>query len=266
MSAGGDDLVINREIDRCQKNVGEISLSEEEHTEPTKFPNRPTGGKALGKLLYRYSAEGFVLVLAISKGGVPIAYEIAESLAKPFDVLIARKIDVSWHDAWQQPQSIGAVAREEARVLNTAIIDELRLSHHDVDQAIKLARAEQAGQEAMYRGTCRFPDVRGYTVILADDGIETGTKMQVAIEVLRKHQPARIVAVAPVGSESACRKLGQIADDVVCPLRHATAVPVRSQYDEPLKMTDEEVHALIEGSRHDQSLAHVPSCATNVKA
>lgn len=236
------------------KRTSEFSLSEDEHMALTKFHNRSIAGRVLAKLLDRYSAEETVLVLAISKGGVPIAYEIAESLVKPFDVLITQKIYVSWHDAWQQQQSIGAVSRDEACVLNTEIINELRLSHHDVEQATKLARSDQAGQEVAYRGTCMFPDVRGYTVILVDDGIETETKMQAAIETLRKHNPARIVAAAPSGSSSACRKLSQAADDVVCPLRHSAAVPVCALYEEPLKMTDEEVHALIEVSRHNRPL------------
>jgi predicted phosphoribosyltransferase len=219
---------------------------------PTKFHDRPEAGRRLAGMLTAYSGQDDVLVIAIAKGGVPVAVEVAKVLSRPLDTLVVEEIGACLHEAWQQPQSIGAVTHGGIHVLNTDAIDALHLRHEDVEQAVGQAQREQAAKEAEYHEACPFPDIRGHTVILVDDGIGTGASMHAAIKALREHKAARVIAAAPLGSESACRRLSQLADEVICPFQQGDGTSIQSGYEAFPKVRDQDVRALIQASRRNR--------------
>jgi predicted phosphoribosyltransferase len=218
-----------------------------EETE-TRFRSRKEAGRQLAGLLSTYAHRDDVLVLAIPRGGTPVAVEVATELDVPMDVLVVQKLSV-WHHAWQPPQCAGAVSSGGVRALNAGVIETLRLPSEDVEQAIASAETECSRKEHAYRCGRPFPDVRGLTVILVDDSIETGVTMRAAIEVVRRHDPARVVAAAPVGVASACEELGRLADEVVCPVQRPDFTAVHSRYAGYPEIADEELNALVETTR-----------------
>ncbi len=207
-----------------------------------RFLNRSDAGRRLAARLGDYAGRGDVLVLALPRGGVPVAFEIARELAVPLDVEMVRKLG-----APSQPEyAIGAIASGGVQFLNHDAIRVLGLSEWQVDGLIARESAELARREASFRGHRPPIDVHEKTVILVDDGVATGSTMRAAIQALRGQGAARIVAATPVAARSSIEALAQVADTVVCLLAPEEFFAVGEWYEDFSQTTDEEVRKLLE--------------------
>jgi predicted phosphoribosyltransferase len=202
-----------------------------------RFANREQAGRTLAAHLAAYRARPDVLVLALPRGGLPVGEAVAEALEAPLDVFLVRKLGVPGHEEL----AMGAIAHGGARVLNAEVVATLGLSQEDVERAARREAREIERREREYRGTRPFPDVRGRTVILVDDGLATGATMRVAVVALRQLGPARIVVAAPVGAPESCREVATIADETVCTITPEPFHAVGQFYDDFRQTTDLEV-------------------------
>jgi predicted phosphoribosyltransferase len=206
------------------------------------FADRAEAGRMLGEALSVYAGRTDVLVLALPRGGVPVAYEIARMLAVPLDVWLVRKLGAPG----QEELAMGAMAGTDTLVLNQEIIKLLNIDKASIDAAITRERAELERRNKLYRKGMPAPDIQGKTIILVDDGLATGATMRAAIVSLRDAGAARIIVAVPVGTTSACRKIRQEADDFVCLYTPEPFFGVGQWYDNFMQTADEEVLALLE--------------------
>jgi predicted phosphoribosyltransferase len=206
------------------------------------FADRAEAGRMLGEALSVYAGRTDVLVLALPRGGVPVAYEIARMLAVPLDVWLVRKLGAPG----QEELAMGAMAGTDTLVFNQEIIKLLNIDEASIDAAITRERAELERRNKLYRRGMPAPDIQGKTIILVDDGLATGATMRAAIVSLRDAGAARIIVAVPVGTTSACRKIRQEADDFVCLYTPEPFFGVGQWYDNFMQTADEEVLALLE--------------------
>jgi predicted phosphoribosyltransferase/erythromycin esterase-like protein len=209
--------------------------------EPGLFRDRREAGRLLAEKLTAYANRRDMLVLALPRGGVPVAYEVAHALGAPLDVFIVRKLGVPGYEEL----AMGAVATGGVRVLNPQIIDRLGIPTHLIDAVAAREEKELARRELLYRGGRPPPDVRSRTVILVDDGLATGATMQAAIQALRQQQPARIVVAVPTASPETCEEMRAEVDDVVCAITPEPFHAVGLWYQDFSQTTDEEVRDLL---------------------
>jgi len=184
-------------------------------------------------------------VLALPRGGVPVAAEVANALSAPLDVFVVRKVGVPWHEEL----AMGAIASGGVRLLNEELIQAYAISDNEVDRAMQRELLELERRETLYRGGRPFPDLRNKTVILVDDGLATGSTMRVAVEALRKEGPARIVVAVPVAAPATCDAFRDVADEIVCALTPEPFYAVGLWYDDFDQTTDAEVHELLARAR-----------------
>lgn len=205
------------------------------------FVDRTEAGRMLGEALSDYAGRTDVLVLALPRGGVPVAYEIARELAAPLDVWLVRKLGVPG----QEELAMGAVAGADTLVLNQEIIKLLNIDEASIDAAVAAERTELERRNKLYRRGMPAPDVQGKTIILVDDGLATGATMRAAIVSLRDAGAARIVVAVPVGTILACKKIRQEADEFMCLYTPEPFFGVGQWYDNFMQIPDEEVLALL---------------------
>jgi predicted phosphoribosyltransferase len=205
------------------------------------FLDRSEAGRVLAGKLASYAGGPDVLVLALPRGGVPVAYEVARALDAPLDVFLVRKLGVPGHEEL----AMGAVASGGVRVLNHAVVSRLPWAAGEVDAVTRRELAELRRQEAQYRRQGAFPDIEDHTVILVDDGLATGSTMRAAVEALRQYRPRRIVVAVPVGAPDTCDQFRDWADDVVCATRPDDFLAVGAYYADFSQTTDEEVKRLL---------------------
>lgn len=206
------------------------------------FQDRTEAGKVLAAKLENFARRANTIVLALPRGGVPVAFEIARRLGVPLDVLIVRKLGVPG----QEELAFGAIASGGARVLNEEIIRALRLPENVVERIAEKERAELERRERLYRGTRPFPDLRGRTVIIADDGLATGATMKAAIRALKTKQPKEIIVAVPVASAGTCSELQYEADVwCVCAVTPEPFYGVGMWYGNFSQTTDAEVIELL---------------------
>src|SRR5712691_11624535 len=177
-----------------------------------RFRDRREAGRLLAAQLSAYANRPDVLVLALPRGGVPVAAEVAGALGAPLDVFVVRKLGVPGHEEF----ALGAIATGGVRVLNEDVVRALQIPDHVIDAVAAREQEELARRERVYRGDRPPLDVRGRTVILVDDGLDTAATMHAAIRALRQQQPARIVVAVPTASPEACAELKTEVDDVIC--------------------------------------------------
>ncbi|NJR39331.1 MAG: phosphoribosyltransferase [Leptolyngbyaceae cyanobacterium CSU_1_4] len=177
-----------------------------------RFHDRTEAGKLLAAQLGEYADRLDVWVLGLPRGGVPVAYEIAQALNLPLDVCLVRKLGVPG-----QPElAMGAIAAGNVRVLNPEILESIRISRLALQQVIDSEQQELERRDRTYRENRPEPDVQGKTVILVDDGIATGSTLRAAIATLRPKNPQEIVVAVPVAPLSTCEALKEIVDKIVC--------------------------------------------------
>jgi len=177
-----------------------------------RFHDRTEAGKLLAAQLGEYADRLDVWVLGLPRGGVPVAYEIAQALNLPLDICLVRKLGVPG-----QPElAMGAIAPDDVMVLNHEILNSLEISRGALLQVVEDERQELERRDRVYRENRPEPDVQGKTVILVDDGVATGSTLRAAIATLRQKNPQAIVVAVPVAPASACQSLEAIVDKIVC--------------------------------------------------
>jgi putative phosphoribosyl transferase len=185
------------------------------------------------------------VVLALPRGGVPVGYEVAKALGAPLDVFVVRKLGLPWHEEL----AMGAIASGGVRVLDPDLIRIARVSEDDIQRITASEQAELERRERRYRGARPFPDLRGKTVILVDDGLATGSTMRAAVAALRQEGPSRIIVAVPVASPETCDAFRDLADEVVCDITPEPFRAVGLWYDDFSQTTDDEVQELLERAR-----------------
>ena len=208
---------------------------------PRLFRDRTEAGRLLAARLEQYAGKPDVMVLALPRGGVPVAYEVARALPAPMDVFIVRKLGVPG----QEELAMGAVATGGVRVLNDQVVKGLGIPEYMIDAVVKWETEELKRRERLYRGDRPPPDVRGKTVILVDDGLATGSTMLAAARALRQQGPARIVVAVPVAAPDTCELLKADVDEVVCAATPEPFYAVGLWYRDFSQTTDEEVRELL---------------------
>jgi len=211
------------------------------------FRDRAHAGRLLADRLAFYAGDPSLLVLALPRGGVPVAFEIASSLGAPLDVFNVRKLGLP-----DQPElALGAIAPGGVRVLNEDVIQTLAVPPEVLDEITAGQTAKLEQLEQVYRGDRPPADVRDRTVILVDDGLATGSTMRAAVEAIRLQAPRRIVVAVPVGSANTCAELTGTADEVMCAQTPEPFCAVGLWYSDFTQTTDEEVRALLERAREN---------------
>jgi predicted phosphoribosyltransferase len=205
------------------------------------FRDRTEAGRILTRSLVRYADDPNVLVLALPRGGVPVAYEVAQALHAPLDVFLVRKLGVPG----QEEMAIGAIATGGVCVLNDDVVRTLGLSEEDVDAIVAKEEQELRRRERAHRGDRPPLSVRGRTIILIDDGLATGSTMRAAVEALRERQPARIVVAVPVGAPETCAEFEDVADEAICACTPQPFYAVGIWYRDFSQTSDEEVRELL---------------------
>jgi predicted phosphoribosyltransferase len=208
---------------------------------PRVFRDRTEAGRVLAERLAAYANRPDVVVLALPRGGVPVAYEVARALHAPLDVFIVRKLGLPGHEEL----AMGAVASGGLMVLNDQVVRALRIPNSVIESVAAWEQEELARRERLYRGDRPPPDVRGKTVILVDDGLATGSTMLAAVKALRQQQPARIVVAVPIASPDTCELLRTEVDDVVCAATPEPFYAVGLWYRDFSQTTDDEVRELL---------------------
>jgi predicted phosphoribosyltransferase len=206
------------------------------------YVDRRHAGRVLASALSKYSGRTDVIVLALPRGGVPVAYEVARQLAAPLDVFVVRKLGVPGHEEL----AMGALASGGLWVLNGDVVKSLDISEEEIHRAAQNENRELMRRERAYRGERPGLDVLHRTVILVDDGLATGATMRVAIKALRKRDPARVVAAVPVAAPETCSELSAEADEIVCAATPRPFFAVGPWYEDFSQTTDEEVRELLE--------------------
>lgn len=210
------------------------------------FKNRTHAGEVLAAALNEYAGHDNTLVLALPRGGVPVAAQVADALDLPLDLLLVRKLGVPG----QEEYAMGALAQGGHCFFNHDVIDELRLTSEEIDMVIERETAELSRRERMYRGDMGKPAVSGKTIILVDDGLATGATMRVAVCALEQSGAARIVVAVPVGAAESCERFDARVDQVVCPHRMSPLRGVGLWYDDFRQTSDAEVIELLATHQH----------------
>jgi predicted phosphoribosyltransferase len=208
---------------------------------PPIFRDRRDAGRRLAAELTNYAEQNDVLVLALPRGGVPVAYEVARALHAPLDVFMVRKLGVPGYEEL----AMGAIATGGVRVLDEEVVRMLHLPRDVIERATAIEMTELERRERQYRGDRPAPDVRGRTVILIDDGLATGSTMRAAIAALKKEGAKRIVVAVPVAPPETCQALRAQVDDVVCAVTPEPFRAVGLWYGDFSQTTDEEVRDLL---------------------
>ena len=205
------------------------------------FRDRLDAGRQLAERLTEYADRPDVCVLALPRGGVPVAFEVARALHAPLDLFLVRKLGLPGHEEL----AMGAIASGGVRVLNEDLVRTLRVPQEDIDAVAAAEQRELERREHEYRDDRPAPDVRGRTVILVDDGLATGSTMRAAVAALRRQLPARIVVAVPVGAAETCADFSGEADEVVCARTPAPFHAVGLWYGDFAQTSDEEVRDLL---------------------
>lgn len=214
------------------------------------FENRREAGVELASRLQKYRGRDDVVVLALPRGGVPVAAEIAEALGAPLDIFVVRKLGMPGH----QEFAIGAIASGGVRVLNDDVIRWYGIPDRAIDAVAQRELAELERREREYRQGRPLRDLQGRTVILVDDGLATGSTMRAAVQAVRAHAPARVIVAVPVGASSTCEEFVDIADETICARTPEPFSAVGLWYRDFSETTDDEVRAVLgrfEDRRHD---------------
>ena len=206
------------------------------------FRDRRDAGRQLAARLRRYADRNDVLVLALPRGGVPVAYEVAQELNAPLDVFLVRKLGVPGHEEL----AMGAIASGDVRVLNQDVLSYLRIPDEAIDEVAADELRELQRRERLYRGARPPLDVKGRTVIIVDDGLATGSTMRAAVKALRQKQPKQIVVAAPVGARETCNSFkGEVDVLCVCAITPEPFQAVGLWYANFAQTSDEEVSDLL---------------------
>lgn len=210
-----------------------------------RFADRADAGRQLAERLvalgYGERGRPGLLVLALPRGGVPVAFEVARALHAPLDVFLVRKLGVPGHEEL----AMGAIASGGVRVVNHEVASMLEIPEAVIEQATRDEQEELERRERQYRHSRPVTDVGGRTVIVIDDGLATGSTMRAAVAALRQQHPAKIVVAVPVGARDSCELLRAEADEVVCLMMPEFFQAVGQWYGDFPQTSDQEVGELL---------------------
>jgi putative phosphoribosyl transferase len=205
------------------------------------FPNRTEAGRQLAEKLVNYAGREDVIVLGLPRGGVPVAFEVAQRLGAPLDVFIVRKLGVPGFEEL----AVGAIASGGVRVLNQDVVRALPNAEEAIEAITARETAELERREKSYRNGRPAPELRDRVVILVDDGLATGATMRAAVAALRQRHVAKIVVAAPVGAPDTCREFEDEVDEIVCATEPEFFQAVGQYYHDFSQTSDEEVRELL---------------------
>ena len=225
-----------------------------------RFRDRRDAGRQLAEKLKDYTDRPDLLALALPRGGVPVAYEVASALRAPLDVLLVRKLGVPG----REELAMGAVASGGPRVINEEIVRGFGIPDDVISAVAAQEQQELTRRERLYRDDLPPPDLRGRTIILVDDGLATGASMRAAVQAARQQQPARIIVAVPTASPDTCEALKGEADDVVSVILPEPFFAVGQSYDDFTQTTENEVRDLL-GRQHSAEDARAATSGTAVK-
>jgi putative phosphoribosyl transferase len=226
------------------------------------FRDRSEAGDVLAGRLGHYAGADDVLVLALPRGGVPVAARVARALGAPLDVFVVRKLGVPGHEEL----AMGAIASGGVRVVNEQVVGRLGLGEDDLRRVAEVEARELARRERRYREDRPPPELAGRVVILVDDGLATGSTMRAAVAAARRAGPARVVVAVPTAPASTCQRLAEEADEVICATTPRPFRAVGYSYRSFPQTSDEEVRAILRaawgGAPNSQAPASGQSEAT----
>jgi len=205
------------------------------------FRNRRDAGKILAPKLSAYANRSDVIILALPRGGVPVAYEVDLALNAPLDILIVRKLGLPG----REELALGAIASGGIRVLNDDIIRVLSIPQEIINIVAQRELQELERREHIYRGERPASEGRDRTVILIDDGLATGASMRAAVAALRTQNPARIVIAVPAAAPETCNALEFDVDEIVCAITPEPFLGVGHWYEDFTQITDEQVQRFL---------------------
>lgn len=215
----------------------------------TQFRDRTEAGKLLATQLAAYANRQDVLVLALPRGGVPVAFEVARALHAPLDVIVVRKLGVPG----QEELAMGAIATGGVRILNNDVVQFLEIPDEVINKVAAHEQQELERRERLYRGNRPAYDVQHRIVILVDDGIATGATMHAAVAALKQRQPTRIIIAVPVVAPSTSKEFAEEVDELVCVIQPEQFLAVGYWYQQFSQTSDEEVRGLLEHANHTLS-------------
>jgi len=215
------------------------------------FQDRADAGRQLGARLARYAGRSDVLVLALPRGGVPVAYEVAKQIGAPLDVFLVRKLGVPGYEEL----AMGAIASGGVRIINDDVVRYMDIPGQVIDLVAAGEQQEMERRERAYRDDRPLPEVKDRVLILVDDGLATGSSMRAAAQALRKQQPARIVVAVPVSAAQTYDEFRGEVDEVVCVNTPEPFQGVGLWYEDFSQTTDEEVRELLERATQQQQQA-----------
>jgi putative phosphoribosyl transferase len=208
------------------------------------FIDRRNAGRVLATRLAKYAGRNDVVVLALPRGGVPVAYEVASALAVPMDVFLVRKLGTPGH----RELAMGAIASGGLRVLNEDVVRWYGISESAIERIAREEQEELERRERAYRGDRPAPDLTNRIVILIDDGLATGSTMRAAAQAVRARRPAHVVIAVPVGAPQTCAELAAVADEVICARMPEPFSAVGQWYLNFDQTSDDEVRELLQTS------------------
>jgi putative phosphoribosyl transferase len=216
-----------------------------------KYRNRTEAGRLLANKLRAYANRTDILVLGLPRGGVPVAFEVAQALDAPLDVFLVRKLGVPGHEEL----AMGAIASGGVRVLNQSVVNNLHIPNKVIDAVAADEQQELERRARLYRGDRPPPDVPRHVVILIDDGLATGSTMHAAASALRSQNPAAIVVAVPVAAEDICREFRGVVDEVICAYTPEPFFAVSMWYEDFAQTSDERVRELLERDARSKQIA-----------
>jgi predicted phosphoribosyltransferase len=212
----------------------------------TAFADRRDAGRKLARALNHLAGANDLLVLALPRGGVPVAYEVANALGADLDILLVRKLGTPG-----QPElAMGAIASGGIEVLNPRIVGTLGIADEQIQAVAREELAELQRRERAYRGDRPPPPISGRTLILVDDGLATGASMKAAIQALKRLKPEKIVVAVPVAPPDTLRNLEPEVDEVVTLMAPPNFAAVGQWYRDFSQTSDQEVRKLLQEAWH----------------
>ncbi len=215
------------------------------------YRDRSEAGQVLATRLMKYADRPDVLVLALPRGGVPVAFEVAKALHAPLDVFVVRKLGVPGHEEL----AMGAIATGDVRVINLEVVRMLNIPDAVIDAVAAREQQELLRREQLYRDDRPAPDVTDRIIILVDDGLATGSTMRAAVTALGQQHPARIVVAVPVAAPSTCEEFEAEVDEIVCAQTPEPFYGVGYWYEDFSQTSDQEVHDLLAQAEQEWPVA-----------
>ncbi|HXU67300.1 MAG TPA: phosphoribosyltransferase [Casimicrobiaceae bacterium] len=213
-----------------------------------QFADRKQAGQVLAQRLLRYRDDADTIVLALPRGGVPVAFEVAQTLHAPLDVFIVRKLGLPGHEEF----AMGAIATGGVMVMNPDLAG-VHVPEAAIEAVVARERSELDRRELLYRGDRPPLSIEGRVAILVDDGLATGSTMLAAATAVRRRRPKRTVVAVPVAAAETCQAFRHEVDEVVCTVTPEPFRAVGMWYADFGQVSDAEVHALLDAAWRTES-------------